>query len=124
MLSEDWLTAVNMPLPLTNMYLMLKKTDTSVTNENFLVNRQFNIPNKNNVQVEIEYTNLSQFVCCKDLLIFEDNNTKDKEMLTDVKKNIIQVSSEYDEEIWYQSKTFLKGYKDCFINKVHASELW
>lgn len=103
---------------------MLKKTENNIcTNENFTLIRNYNVPMKNCVRIQLECDKVDNLSCCNNLLIFNEI-TKHNEA-----DELIETSKEIDtnmdhQEIWFQSNVIFKGFKDCYINKVHASELW
>ncbi|XP_017784013.1 PREDICTED: MAD2L1-binding protein [Nicrophorus vespilloides] len=116
-LKEDWLTAVENPLPLTNTYLFLKKNESC--SDLFDINKDYEVPsNIKNTIIDLSYSNLND-ECCNNLKIYTENS----EMSESFK---IEKHESVDDEVfnWYQANISLKGYKDCFINKTSASELW
>lgn len=104
----------------TNMYVMLKKkpVDEFEDDDFFHPNQKFSLsPRVENVVINFFYENDEEYNCCSDLQIFGgDSNSS-------VRKNANE-SSESDDCEWYQARTAVKGFKDHFVGKVSASDLW
>lgn len=107
---------------------MLKKTDKSdkvLILDNFSINRNYNVPARRCVQINFECEeDVQDLLCCKNLLVYGDNAKFKNETETDTELGALEDGLDGSEEVWLQCNTIFKGYKDCFINKVHASELW
>lgn len=105
------------------MYIMLKKTYDASFNDNFIINKSFQLP-RNCVQIRLECDNKQKLSCCSNLLIYDDKTNSEEVTVFENKKDDVNEANLNDGGIWFQAKTVFKGYKDCYINKVHASELW
>lgn len=111
-------------LACTNMYVFMKKcvyeNVEKNTNEDdiFKVVTPLNVPNSvKHVAINLLSINNVESNCCDNLSIFSDT--------TDGKVNFDQaINNQHTQFVWYQSKDLFKGFKDCYINKIAASELW
>lgn len=120
-LSPDWLKAMESNFPTTNMYVMLKKRQENCQKDDclFTLISDYSIPSHSNcVTINLDYKNEPSHVCCSNLAVFNDS-------LNGSHKNP-QISNKSidSNEYWYQAKHYLKGFKDCYINKVSATELF
>ncbi|KAI4468847.1 mad2l1-binding protein [Holotrichia oblita] len=120
-LSQDWLKAMESNFPTTNMYVMLKKHQEDLQKDESLFSliSNYNIPtNSNCVTINLDYTNETGHVCCSNIAVFNDS--------LNVGNKCPQIPSKSSDskELWYQAKVYLKGFKDCYINKVSATELF
>lgn len=119
-------------VPATNMYVMIKKrtkplcqVENGVCDDFFLPQRDYSLPAKlKKTVITLEYDNSDIPNCCSNFSIFEDlqDNVEHKENIHNNTNEVSNISSE--DFLWCESKVFLKGFKDCIINKKSASELW
>lgn len=128
-LSDIWLTAVTTVVTYTNMYVMLKKKHTicNSKNEHFFIPTRCNIPLRvRNTVINLNYTvENDDSNCCRNLTVFEDEVTQEEKQLTGANSGGSEDNCEdTNDGQWYQAKVLLTGFKDCFINKISASELW
>lgn len=108
------------PIPCTNTYIFLNicnvvstKSDWSETI--FIPSKQFSYSEKvKHTIVKIDCNNEESFDCCEHFKIFEDVNKTSVFCEDENKTNLV----------WLESKTIVKGFKDCFINKVSVSDIW
>lgn len=127
LLSDVWADATRKAMPSTNMYIMLKKkpstTEKSATQA--LLDDNFFLPNKKfSLSTEVEkivinflYSVEEKHNCCSDLKIFEDTPKNDT-------ASTVNTSSSCVECEWYQAKVLVTGFKDCYVGKISASDLW
>ncbi|KAG5891761.1 hypothetical protein JTB14_012495 [Gonioctena quinquepunctata] len=126
-LSQTWLDSIDTSLTCTNTYIYLKKDITNISNECstqsvFVPIRPLTFsPKVKNVRLNLcSDKQRDQENCCENLSIFADDSENKKE------KQQQSSSSEVGQKniVWYQFKDLIKGFKDCYINKESASELW
>lgn len=103
------------------MYVMLKKptttTTTSVEDDDFFhPNRKFSLATRvENVVINFSYENQEESNCCSNLQIFWDTSKISLESSN---------SSSSEDCEWYQAKISVAGFKDYYVGKVSASDLW
>lgn len=116
---EEFQKAMDIPLNVTNMFVMLRKRDINPISEFFLLKPQYVPPTHNHIQ------NTSCFkikLCQKDLLDMQCNcrtlvQVYDDSCETHLENDDDDVQySQYDSSTrasyrWYQSKQIIKGYK-------------
>lgn len=103
---------------------MLKKTDNNNSlSSNFTLVRNFNVQIKNYIRIELNCDEVVNLCCCKNLSIFNEE-TNIQNVNNRVEMDNVMDKSVSNEEVWYQSNVTFKGFKDCYINKIHASEFW
>lgn len=124
-MSEIWLSVAESSICNTNMYVLLKKTcvpEDLSKDSFFLPYFKYNLPSRvKNVIVNLKCDDNNVANCCKNLLVFSD----DVEDCDSEASNCKTVKLNSAEDLkWYQAKVIVTGFKDCFINKVSASELW
>lgn len=122
-LSQQWLDAVDNSMACTNTYIFLKTSETcnrSSTADFFVPSRPLMLsPKAKHIKINLNYEVCEKRDCCDNFFVFEDVGD------SDAKQRQIGESTEDQETVcWYQSKDLFKGFKDCYINKVSASELW
>lgn len=125
LLSDTWTDAVGKTMPSTNMYVMLKKrpstelSTTSATADHFfLPNKKFSLSERvENIVINFLYQTEENHNCCSDLKIFEDLPVD-----TNVAFETVTSCDEYCE--WYQANIFVAGFKDYYVGKVSATDLW
>ncbi|XP_060518603.1 MAD2L1-binding protein-like [Cylas formicarius] len=122
-LSEDFLEAVDASMNCTNVFLYMKKCCSGKldmhSEDLFESCLPLAIPAKAK-QMKINITNdMNKFSnCCKDLSVFSEDREE-------VEKHLeCKVTMEDGQTEWYKCKFAIKGFKDCFIDKVSACELW
>lgn len=110
-------------LPLTNLFVFLKKTTTDNEHHNnfFNLSRNFSMPVRvKNTVIELNYKVSEDVSCCSNLSVFLDTPSKSTSSF-----NSDNSSDNFNEDnsLWYQANVMFKGFKDCFINKVSVSQL-
>lgn len=112
-------------LTCTNTYVFLKKYscegDERTTNDQdcFKVIRPLNLSsNTRFIEIKFNANNVIYRNCCDDLVVFSEN------IDNNASSNMNRNSDKIENVIWYQSKEFFQGFKDCVINSTSASELW
>lgn len=108
------------------MYIMLKKkhSGNNCDSEHFFVPNRCNIPLKTrNTIINLNYVNDTNDNCCKNLAVFQDTEGQSEPVSVGTHEFESNVQSTSDGQ-WYQATALLTGFKDCFVNKVSASELW
>ncbi|KRT78324.1 hypothetical protein AMK59_7289, partial [Oryctes borbonicus] len=117
-LSQDWLKAMENVCPTTNMYVMLKKYREHTNEESiFIPTSSYDIPiNSNCITINLDYKDENDHVCCSNITVFNDSISSSHKT-----SHIGNNMSHKSEEVWYEAKLSLKGFKDCFINKVSAT---
>lgn len=124
-LSDAWMAALDKKVSFTNMHVMLKKgcsrENAESHNHFFLLNSSFSFPSRvETIVINLNYETDYKENCCSNLVIFED---KPGECTRNTVSNTDSNISVEDFQ-WYQAKVLLTGFKDCFVNKTSASELW
>lgn len=112
-------------LTCTNTYVFLKKYSsenserTTSDQDVFKPVRPLSISNNVKlIEINFSVNEITDNNCCDDLLVFSDG--VDDKVSTDQ-----GIDSNKDVNIvWYRSKDYFQGFKDCYINKTSASELW
>lgn len=93
-------------LPLTNVFILFKRKrcDTEDHHQDLIELKNFKL-SKSCKQFQIMFRDPSDFV------IFDDNNC-------DKTENVFECNNKTDlsDEIWYQSKIYVKGFKDSLVN--------
>ncbi|KAJ8945750.1 hypothetical protein NQ318_012072 [Aromia moschata] len=125
-LSQSWMDAIDATSVCTNTFIFLKKDTNSNTGsatniENFFIpSRPLTFPPKlKHVKIKLNHSDSTN--CCSNLTVFEDAGRSDVSIRNE------QLTSSENCEVsfsWYQAKDLLKGFKDCYINKISACELW
>lgn len=97
---------------------MLKKIpNQSKDDEFFYPNRKFSLsPRVENIVMNFLYGSGEEYNCCSDLQIFGDTSKEDSKNSTEENFN--------DHSEWYQAKISIAGFKNCYVGKVAASDLW
>ncbi|KAB0804542.1 hypothetical protein PPYR_01512 [Photinus pyralis] len=128
--SDEWINTMDLPMVPTNTYVIIEKVAATVVDELSFqsVSEYVKLPSVKNVYINLNYHYDGNHNCCNDLLIFQDLN-KDCAISNSLKcteSNEINNSSERDTDqvLWIQNKTFVRGFKECFINGISATELW
>lgn len=106
----------------TNMYVMLRKCKyVNDCEDNFFMPvSHHSVPtNSKCVTINFDYKNESDHVCCSNISVYSDGLNS-----TYTSTDSDTLHSDISEDTWCQAKLFLKGYKDCFVNKVSATELF
>ncbi|KAF5273130.1 hypothetical protein FQA39_LY07620 [Lamprigera yunnana] len=130
MFSEEWLQAMNRTIPPTNMYILIEKYGSKMYEEKpeleFHLTKRYTICSRvKNVSIILQCDRNVKYNCCNSLLIFEDKNSREGNCSKSNQDDECTISNfNNDETLWFQSKTFIKGFKECFIKGVSASELW
>lgn len=110
------------------MYILLKKkhSATNCDSDHFFVpNSRYNIPLRvRNTIVNLNYVNQSNENCCKNLTVFDDEEAQSEQKLNESNQESESDCEHENDGQWFQAKVLLTGFKDCFVNKVSASELW
>lgn len=124
-MSEIWLSSAQSSICNTNMYVLVKKTclTEELTKDSFfLPNFKYNLPSRvKNIIVNLKCDNTNVTNCCKNLLVFNDDIEGCDSGASNYK---IEKDNSTEDVKWYQAKLLVTGFKDCFVNKVSASELW
>lgn len=112
-------------LTCTNTYVFLKKhrheIEERITGDQDVFKPVRPLTFSNNVKlIEINFSvnETTDSNCCDNLLVFSDeatDNVSHKQGIDDDRN---------DNVVWYRSKDFFPGFKDCYVNKISASELW
>ncbi|XP_018571000.1 MAD2L1-binding protein [Anoplophora glabripennis] len=126
-LSQQWLDTVDSSMSCTNTYIFFKTTETcnrsstvDSRNDFFIPSRPVTVPSKaKHTKINLNYEASEKRNCCDNFFVFEDVNHSDANQRRTSENNQAQETI-----VWYQSKDLFKGFKDCYINKVSASELW
>lgn len=109
------------------MYVMLKKTpDSDATEKSSVQEDHFFLPSKKfslstrieNIVINFQYINEEKHNCCSHLEIFEDVPR------TSSKNVVLEAVNSCDNSEWYQAKTLVTGFKDYYVGKISASDLW
>lgn len=120
-LSQVWIDSIDGATSCTNTFIFLKKLSlagNAVVSDSFEACAPFEVnPTSKHVRFIISYTPNGKTNCCADLEIFEDNGNSKTQKTAPETPVEMQV-------VWCRSKGFLKGFRECFINKVSASESW
>ncbi|XP_066149086.1 MAD2L1-binding protein [Euwallacea fornicatus] len=125
-LSQRWVDSINSTLPCTNTYIYLKKHLKSGCSDSTTDTFQICSPpqilsNIKHSKFHIDYSPTGGSNCCSELLIFEESNS-----VKHSKERLVLPTNDVSQEhiIWYRSKGLIKGFKDCFVNKVSVCQLW
>lgn len=112
-------------LTCTNTYIFLKKYVLG-THEKPMTDRDvFKLVRPVTFSNSVKHIKINLYLdktldnnCCDNVVVFsegtETTNCFDKGRENNDSTNIA----------WYQSKGLLQGFRDCYINKISASELW
>lgn len=125
-LSQAWLDGlVGKNMPCTNTYIFIKKVvmDAEDLNcDSIFVPTSFTLPtNVKITNINIECSSLNEENCCDNLTIFND----EKCQLKTGESSSCEIETEQNfSEQWYECSELFRGFKDVFINKVSACELW
>ncbi|XP_019872988.1 uncharacterized protein LOC109601207 [Aethina tumida] len=121
-LSQEWMDSVDSQNNCSNIFIFMKKNVSNgqcIEGSGFIPTKNLNISSKvKHVKVKLSYNIVNDSKdCCKNLTVFQEG------------ENVLSTISEKPFETvltteWYQCKHMVKGFKDCFINKVSVSELW
>ncbi|KAK5647700.1 hypothetical protein RI129_002592 [Pyrocoelia pectoralis] len=125
--SDEWINAMNAPMLPTNMYVVMQKFVSKLEEElTFESIREYTKPPLvKNVYVNLSYKDDGNHNCCNDLLIFQDLNIIECPLNSTESNDATNLSEKSTEQVqWMQSKAFVKGFKECFINGISATELW
>nr|XP_023022274.1 uncharacterized protein LOC111510587 [Leptinotarsa decemlineata] len=124
-LSQSWMDSIDTSLICTNTYVYLKKSVTnskeeSVSQTVFVQVRPLIFsPKVKHVRINLCSDNhRNSDNCCQNLMVYNDD--KDHDPSSEEQK----CESTEKEVVWFQFRDLIKGFKDCFINKKSASELW
>ncbi|CAG9764912.1 unnamed protein product [Ceutorhynchus assimilis] len=121
-LSQSWMDSIDATVSCTNTYIYIKKqvkVDSAFVSEGFEYSQPPQISqNTKHFKFCISYNPSESTNCCDDLVIFEENCIE--------RKKVTQGSASNIEEhiVWCRCRGLLKGFKDCFVNKVSVCELW
>ncbi|KAJ8925927.1 hypothetical protein NQ315_009779 [Exocentrus adspersus] len=127
-LCQRWMDAVDNSMTCTNTFIFLKTFVTPSGSPNvdsseniFVPSRPLTFPSKTkHIKINLNYEQGEYRNCCDGFFVFEDVGGGEAG-----KQRQNSESTEAQETVsWYQSKDLFKGFKDCYINKVSASELW
>lgn len=125
MFTQEWLTAMQNQVPLTNTYVLIKKHVRSKSEDEqdqpgiFMSNEDFTLPLRaKNTVIVLEYDDSKNTNCCSNIKVFEDSQSEADERTEEggVGENV--------NFRWQESKLVLKGFKDCIVNNKSATELW
>ncbi|CAH0550109.1 unnamed protein product [Brassicogethes aeneus] len=122
-LSQAWMDSVDGSAPCSNTFVYIKKEtceSTSKIDTCFTPSRTTNFSDKvKQINIKLNFNkDIDRKDCCSNLMVFQEGD--------DSQSRHELVESENNEKIvvYCQSKCVVKGFKDCFINKTSASELW
>lgn len=128
-LSQTWLDSINSSINCTNTYLYIKKqisapkedrTSNDYKDSVFMRSKPLVFPpNLRHIKINLFPDNNLVKNCCQNLLVFGDIRKNSIDELV----NASNIKTD-DNLVWYQFKDTVQGFKDCFINKTSASELW
>lgn len=125
MFAQEWLTAMQNPLPLTNTYVLMKKRLRSKSDDEesrggiFTPSENFSLPSRaRNTVIVLEYDDSKNLNCCSNIKVFEDSQSE-----ADGRAEENGVGENVN-NCWQESKLVLKGFKDCIVNNKSATELW
>lgn len=123
-------------IPLTNVYVMVQKyvqKNYNGENDFFILNTKYSLPQRvKDIAINLHYNKEDdeQYNCCDNLSIFRDSVNEEtdtasslSESNTDFSFQCVHDGSNCD-LVWFQANVVLKGFKECFINNVSATELW
>lgn len=125
MFAQEWLTAMQNQIPLTNTYVLMKKhvRSKSVHEEDlagvFMSTEDFSLPSRaKHTVIVLEYDDSKNSNCCSNIKVFEDSQSEANGRTEEggVGENV--------NFFWQESKLVLKGFKDCIVNNRSATELW
>lgn len=112
-------------LTCTNTYVFLKKysleSDERTTSDQdvFKPVRPLTFSNHvKHIEINFSVNENTDGNCCENLLVFSD------ESFENVSSSKVIDCGKNENVIWYRSKDFFSGFKDCYVNKISASELW
>ncbi|XP_018335702.1 uncharacterized protein LOC108744442 [Agrilus planipennis] len=129
-LSEDWIKAMESSIPSTNTFVLLKKikkTEMNNTNDFFTYKENYSLPSRiKHYTVELINDKKVLSNCCSHLSIHCDSQVSQSKCNTSntCDDNSVNECIETDLLEWYQANVVVKGFKDLFVNKISASELW
>lgn len=104
------------------MYVLLKKTPTHTSPEDdfFHPIRKFSVsPRVENVVINLWYENPEESNCCSNLQIFGDTSRENSKLSVESSSG-----SNSDDCEWYQAQISIAGFKDYYVGKVSATDLW
>lgn len=101
-------------------YCPLNSERTTSDQDVFKPVRPLTFSNKvKHIEINFSADEFADTNCCDNLLVFSDDGKHNK-VSADVSRDI----HTDDNIVWYKSKDSFQGFKDCYINKTSASELW
>lgn len=109
----------------TNTYIFLKKSGTECVESTRDSQEVFRLVQPLSFSNRVKHIKINLCVnkmvdnCCDNLVVFSDVIDFDQCNL-----NTTFDSNKSENILWYQSKDLIQGFKDCYINKISASELW
>jgi len=111
---QEFQEAMNIPLNMTNMFIMLKKRDTNVVSEFFLPKPQYMPPIQTTscFKIKLCQNDLLDMQCnCRTLIkVYHDSCKTHLEDDEDVQYTDYDSSTQSSYR-WYQSKQIIKGFK-------------
>ncbi|XP_050296616.1 uncharacterized protein LOC126736344 [Anthonomus grandis grandis] len=123
--SQTWMDSIDATIPLTNTYVYLKKqilVTSDFTSEPFEFCEPLHISSHiKHSKCVISYVESKRTKCCE-LNIFDDG-TMPTESLVKLQEPESGVEVE-KHVVWCKAKEVLKGFKECYENKVSVCELW
>ncbi|CAH1994508.1 unnamed protein product [Acanthoscelides obtectus] len=122
-LSQDWMDSIDSSVSCTNTFVYLKKNSSGTISSNsdtFIPSRPLTFSQglkHTKINIKSEYNLDSN--CCDNLIIYGQSKASQT-----ISSEATEVDSETLSETWYQFKDMVKGFRDCYVNKVSACELW
>nr|CAI5831157.1 unnamed protein product [Callosobruchus analis] len=121
-LSQNWIDLIDSSASCTNTFIYLKTNSSgsiNYNNDTFIPTGPLTFSHSlKHTKIKISSEYYLENNCCENLIVY--GQSKPSRLEESVESNI-NVSSM---ESWYQFKGMVKGFKDCYIDKVSASELW
>lgn len=117
---------INSSLSCTNTYIFIKQTCSyqAIPSGNVFIPSKplYLAPKVKHTVLNLNYTQPLIRTCCDDWNIFCEDS--------EIPQGIMYNKSEYagleqnPDELWSQSQILIPGFKDLFINKISACQLW
>ncbi|KAL3286200.1 hypothetical protein HHI36_000711 [Cryptolaemus montrouzieri] len=118
-LSNIWMDTVDSAIPCTNTYIFIKKDDASHT-------KHFKPCDPLRFQMSVKQYSINltwecskESLCCKNLTVFCEKSQ------SHIRQNEVELSVlPTDKQMWYQFEYSIKGFKNVYVNKSAACDLW
>nr|CAH7720197.1 unnamed protein product [Callosobruchus chinensis] len=120
-LSQSWIDLIDSSVSCTNTFVYLKMDSSGSIdyNDTFVpsVPLSFSQGLKHTrIKISSEYH--SETNCCENLIVYGQSKPCVSEESVESNNDVVATES------WHQFKGMVKGFKDCYVDKVSASELW